>query len=50
MTPETSQTSKAEEQAHDAGVEVQPAPGKDKSKVPGGKAAGAASGQLCITA
>ena len=50
MAPKKSQKAKAEEQAQDADVEVQPAPAKDKSKVPGGKAGGAASGQLCITA
>lgn len=50
MAPKKSQKAKAEEQAEDAGVEAQPAPAKDKSKVPGGKAGGAASGQLCITA
>lgn len=50
MAPKKSQKAKAEEQAEDAGVEVQPAPAKDKSKVPGGKAGGAASGELSITA
>ena len=35
---------KADEQAEDAGVEVQEAPPKDKTKIPGGKAGGAASG------
>ena len=50
MAPKKSQKAKAEEQVEDAGVEAQPAPAKDKSKVPGGKAGGAASGQLCITA
>lgn len=50
MAPKKSQKAKAEEQAEDAGVDVQPAPAKDKSKVPGGKAGGAASGQLCTSA
>lgn len=43
MAPKKSQKAKAEE-AED--VEAQPAPAKDKSKIPGGKAGGAASGQL----
>lgn len=44
MAPKKSKAAKAEEQAEDAGVEqAQKAP-KDKSKVPGGKAGGAASG------
>ena len=45
MAPKKSKTSKAEEQAEDAGVELQQAAPKDKSKVPGGKAGGAASGE-----
>ena len=44
MAPKKSQKAKAEEQAADADVELQPAAPKDKSKVPGGKAGGAASG------
>ena len=39
-----SQNAKAEEQAEDANVELQAAATKDKSKVPGGKAGGAAFG------
>lgn len=52
MAPKKSQKAKAEEQAEDAGVEMQPAAGKDKSKIPGGKAGGAASGwqPLAVTA
>ena len=45
MAPKKSKTTKAEEQAEDAGVELQQAAPKDKSKVPGGKAGGAASGE-----
>lgn len=44
MAPKKSQKAKAEQETEDKGVE--PAPSKDKSKVPGGKAGGAASGQL----
>ncbi|DBA75573.1 TPA: hypothetical protein ACH3X2_009128 [Trebouxia sp. C0005] len=43
MAPKKSKSAKAEEQAEDAGVELQQAAPKDKSKVPGGKAGGAAS-------
>lgn len=45
MAPKKSKSAKAEEQAEDAGVELQQAAPKDKSKVPGGKAGGAASGE-----
>ena len=45
MAPKKSKPAKAEEQAEDAGVEPQQAASKDKSKVPGGKAGGAASGE-----
>ena len=45
MAPKKSKAAKAEEQAEDAGVEPQQAASKDKSKVPGGKAGGAASGE-----
>ena len=44
MAPKRKAT-KAEEQAEDAGVDTVDAPKKDQSKVPGGKAGGAASGQ-----
>ena len=44
MAPKNSQKAKPEELAADAGVDIQPAAGKDKRKVPGGKAGGAASG------
>ncbi len=49
MAPKKSKAAKAEEQAEDAGVELQQAASKDKSKVPGGKAGGAASGETCHT-
>ena len=49
MAPKKSKAAKAEEQAEDAGVELQPAASKDKSKVPGGKAGGAASGERLVT-
>ena len=45
MAPKRKQASKADEQAEDAGVDTVDAPKKDMSKVPGGKAGGAASGQ-----
>ncbi len=45
MAPKKSKPAKAEEQAEDAGVEPQQAASKDKSKIPGGKAGGAASGE-----
>ena len=45
MAPKKSKNAQAEEQAEDAGVELQQAANtKDKSKIPGGKAGGAASG------
>lgn len=43
MAPKRKAT-KADEQAEDAGVDTVDAPKKDMSKVPGGKAGGAASG------
>ncbi len=49
MAPKKSKAAKAEEQAEDAGVEPQQAASKDKSKIPGGKAGGAASGETCHT-
>lgn len=45
MAPKRKQASKAEEQSEDAGVDAVDPPKKDMSKVPGGKAGGAASGQ-----
>ena len=47
MAPKKSKPAKAEEQVEDAGVEPQQAASKDKSKVSGGKAGGAASGETC---